>query len=790
MSEERVEAAVLRPERLERLEAWLAAHTDTVALVALGMGVLVRLFLAAHNYLNPDEIIRVFAADRRTLADVIRHDLDNPHPPFLSCLLFFWRLLGRSDFVLRLLPVLLGAGTVWLGYRWVRNALGMRAGLVAVMLMAFSPAMVVLGFEVRPYAPELLAIAAGLYLLERGVRESRPGFILLFGVAQSLAVCSHYSALLFVLATGLYLLARAVTRQLPRRVVLAWLGGEAFTIGVLALLYRFHIARLVGGQREAILKEEYLRALYYSPDKGSVVSFLASRTVDLFRYIAAHPSFVAAWLFLLGFVAGVVLLVVRKPRRTWHAVLLVLPFAVAAAVAALGKYPLGGTRHLSFLMLFGIAGASAAVAGLTGRRFWPLLAGAAVLMPPWLLFGGWMVMGGYVRPLDYGRPRIRAAVRYVRELTPAGGIIFTDLETQLLLKRYLWDGKGPVEVNYPEGMYDFRTPEYRLVSLRDWRFVPPRFNRDFAVMAEAFGVAPGTSVTVVSTEFFYRHMADELAARGIEYPNTRSFGPRISVFTIAVGTEVLDDSSRARSRLVAARLEALLGEAERAMRGRARIALWPGRYLDAGVRQRLARLADRVFSYTEFGDTLRPDADRDVQYLPALAFWFHGTREARPGRMKFLPQAGPYGVRGVRYLPFAGDQDSIAGAYRIEAITPDGLVRLAAQAGTEFAGRVGLVLWPTRYRWLLEQSPLSASAYRVVGYREVAEWFRLREPRFDAMLPALAFWEFLNQEERPEFMSYMDEAEDYISAGYRFTLLALDQEHNLGLYLVDRAARP
>ncbi|MBM3315535.1 glycosyltransferase family 39 protein, partial [candidate division WOR-3 bacterium] len=529
----------------DSLERWLVQHPDRVALGVLALGVLVRLAFALLTYLNPDEIMRVLAADRASLADVYRHDIENPHPPLLSLLLFFWRFLGRSDLLLRLLPVLAGGATLWFSYRWLKSAFDARTGLVALLLLAFSPSMVVIGFEIRPYAVELTAVAVALFALERGLREAKPGYILLFCLAQSLAICSHYSALLFVLAAGVFVLAGLMARRLPRRVALAWIAGQLFTVGVLALLYVVHISRLIGGQRETVLREEYLRNLYFSPGADSLVGFLATRLLDLFRYVGAARQGGLAMLPLAAFAGGIGLLLFRRPRQVWNALFMALPFVAAAVVAALGLYPFGGTRHLSFLILFGVAGASVTVAALTGRRLWPLLAAALVLMPLWELFGGWMMMGGYVKPGVYRRSRIAAAVKYVREVTPLGGIVFSDLQTQLMLKRYLWNGRGEAEATYPEGMYGFRTTGYHLVGLRDWRFVSPRFGDDFSRLVETYGVVPGTPVTVVSSEWFYPHLADELKLQGTEYPGTRTFGPRISVFTAVAGTQVVGESTAA-----------------------------------------------------------------------------------------------------------------------------------------------------------------------------------------------------------------------------------------------------
>jgi hypothetical protein len=58
---------------------------------------------------------------------------------------------------------------------------------------------------------------------------------------------------------------------------------------------------------------------------------------------------------------------------------------------------------------------------------------------------------------------------------------------------------------------------------------------------------------------------------------------------------------------------------------------------------------------------------------------------------------------------------------------------------------------------------------------------------FDRLLPALAFWQMQTTEIHPEFMSYMNDAEHYISGSYRFTLEALSPDSSAAVYLIQPA---
>jgi hypothetical protein len=52
-------------------------------------------------------------------------------------------------------------------------------------------------------------------------------------------------------------------------------------------------------------------------------------------------------------------------------------------------------------------------------------------------------------------------------------------------------------------------------------------------------------------------------------------------------------------------------------------------------------------------------------------------------------------------------------------------------------------------------------------------------------LPALAFWRFGPSERHPAVFRYMDDCENYVSAGLRFTLLGVDPDTLVGLYAIE-----
>src|SRR6266550_8267367 len=102
------------------LDRWLLRWTDWVALLVVTVGCLLRVRAAAGTFLNPDEALHFSVANQTSLAAAYRASLTLAHPPLLIFLLYFWRAVGTSEFVLRLPSVILGTAFCWIFFKWLK----------------------------------------------------------------------------------------------------------------------------------------------------------------------------------------------------------------------------------------------------------------------------------------------------------------------------------------------------------------------------------------------------------------------------------------------------------------------------------------------------------------------------------------------------------------------------------------------------------------------------------------------------------------------------------------------
>jgi hypothetical protein len=242
--------------------------------------------------------------------------------------------------------------------------------------------MVFVTSELRGYALLLWAIASALWALEEALALNSARHMGLFTGLSAVALATHYSAFRFLAGAFAYAAVRLARERRPRALFLAWAAGQAFLAAFAAFLYATHVSRLHGSALEREVQGTWLQESFFRSGEGAA-AFLAQRTLSLFQYFFSTRAGGAVALAL--FAGGVIGLAVR---RRPVAILMTLPFVLAAAGGLLALYPYGGTRHEVDLAMFAYAGTGVAFARLMGERLWAALAVAAALVVSGFLVSG------------------------------------------------------------------------------------------------------------------------------------------------------------------------------------------------------------------------------------------------------------------------------------------------------------------------------------------------------------------------------------------------------------------
>lgn len=662
----------MRPGTWQRLESWLEAHLDAVALAIVAVGFMLRVKAGIGTYLNPDEATNYLIAHQSSLTGVYRASLTNPHPPLYYFLLLFWRRLGDSEFMLRLPSMLAGTAFLWVAYRWAGRVLGRATGFVMLAVLAVSPLMVSMSGEVRSYPLLLLLICAALLVFEQAFAQKQARLVLIFGLLLVLAVPTHYSALAVTLALGVYGLVRVVRRRESTlgtryRIVspftATWIAVQVFIAGLGLLLYFTHLSHLRGTGMERSAADIWLRGSYFHPGEDNPLLFLIRSTGLAFRYLFDSRLLgIPATLLAL---TGLALLIARPgpQARRLHALLLGLPFIVAALLALTGLQPYGGSRHNLYLMPFAVGLAGYCLAVLTRRRLAVLVPGLVLLLPVWVLLAPKPGM----RIADPRRSVMDAAIAHVRQTIPGGATIFCDFQTSQLLGYYL--GRSDF-ADFPRAVSELGSGDdyvtqsfsrYRVVSpVRYWSFVPEDFGAELRRFKERIrGVEDSSGLVRMVSAGWGPTLCDERnrVFPDFECEQVKTFGDNIAVFAV-------------KPRLRSENLDAL-ADVARQLPVRSGISvptvLLPSDLFGPDIVPAVQRLGRQVLTYSRFYEGLSAGRARPADFLPALAFWQFNTQEQHVQGFRYMNERESFSAGGYRFTLLALSRDSSAAAYLIES---------------------------------------------------------------------------------------------------------------------------
>jgi hypothetical protein len=516
----------------DRIERWLGFFLDRIVFVLLLLAFVLRLKSALGTYLNPDEALHYQLVNQNSFADAYRASLTNAHPPLYFALLYFWHFIGNSEAMLRLPSVLASTAVGWMAFRWIGMVLGRTAGLIMVLLLAFSPVLTALAAEVRDYSLLLVWMACALYFLEKAFRDQRLSSITYYSFFLYLAILTHYSASWFVLAVGIYVLLRISSLKGHTRT--AWILFQLGAAAIYVWLYRAHVSELRGSAMEAEAMTGWLRAFYFRAGEGPA-AFLQRTTLDAFQYLfgsrpwgtVALGVFVAGVLWLLG--AGLV-----RKRRDLAAfgILLVLPFAFGMLGSLFGFYPYGGTRHSIYLLLFATAGVSFLIATIVRQRLLPILLLAALLIPYW--YQHRLPDPQQMARKEQAKGLMTNAIAALKTSVQPGEPVFTDYQASILLAYYLGRDHPPVAPRECGGVTEAQYGAYHFVVVRGWSATATQLMTGIDGWRKGCTSVPANSFWVFDAGWGLNLLDDlkQWAPRSIS--QGRRFGETVSLFKMRI----------------------------------------------------------------------------------------------------------------------------------------------------------------------------------------------------------------------------------------------------------------
>jgi hypothetical protein len=536
------EAFPVTPVRVRSWKRWIEGQPNRVALVLVALGFGLRVGTAWGTFLNPDEALHFFIADRASLRAAYQANLTMAHPPLMILILYGWRGLGTSEFWLRLPSILAGTAFCWIYFRWLTRLFGRSVALVGLTLAALLPPLVSLTAQVRQYGLLLVFLIGGAYLLERAVAENSPRLMLGSGACFWLALGSHYSAFLFLAVMGVYSLLCFPWSGISRPTLAAWIAGEIGSLALGVTLYLTHIAEIRHTTMAEQAFDDWLRKSYFHRGQDNPLAFFLLRSFSFFQYL--FGQLVVGDVLALVFIAGAVFLLrakveTREPGwlRYRLAALLIFPFLLNYGTALFDLYPYGGTRHSVYLSVFALAGVSLSIVKMVGDSALRGIAISLLLVALCFLFRT-NHLPTIARP-DQKLVQMDRAIQFLHEQLPPSDSILADYESGIMLGHYLCEKKPISYEGSIPGFLVLHCGGHRIISTDHdlWAFTPPTFLSEWSRLVEGGYLKTGDTVWVAQVGWMVK-LDDDLRKGFPEFRGlrTQAFGNNIRFFPLRVGS--------------------------------------------------------------------------------------------------------------------------------------------------------------------------------------------------------------------------------------------------------------
>ena len=149
-------------------------------------------------------------------------------PPLYFCLAWAWsQLFGLGESGLRSLSALVGTLTVPVAYAAAVQVVPRRGALAVAALACVSPLLVWYSQEARPYALFVLLAGLSLAFFLRSLRAPGRAPLILWALASTLAMATHYFAGFLVFPEAAWLLAAGPARRPAAAAVAAVVAAQA-----------------------------------------------------------------------------------------------------------------------------------------------------------------------------------------------------------------------------------------------------------------------------------------------------------------------------------------------------------------------------------------------------------------------------------------------------------------------------------------------------------------------------------------------------------------------------------
>jgi dolichyl-phosphate-mannose-protein mannosyltransferase len=433
-------------------------------LLLLGAILRIRQYLTGRS-LWSDEAMLALSIVNRGFAGMFKPlDYDQGAPiGFLLVEKFFNSIFGRSEFALRLFPLLVGLISLWLFYLLLKRITSRSGLLVALALFAFNPRLVYYSSEVKQYIVDaavtisLLLIAAPLF----SALPQKKDFTWLT-LAGLIALWFSHPALFALAGIGL---ALAIVYLQRRDLLSLRMIASVGTIWLLNIVFLYFLI-LKDLNQNAYMREYWQGAFVPMPPWSDAGWFLTNINANISLQVGI--PYLPLFVFVLMLIGWVVLFL---QQRKYAIVFACIGLATIVA-SALQLYPVF-ERMILFLVPLGLVLLGKAADGLyRSLQKYPAPGTLAVmLLAGYLIYGPFLTSyQSFVAPKYF--EHIRPAMEYLQGAWKNGDALYVS-QGAVPAFRFYAPFYGLENIPYSFGRReDYKNPQNILNSLASFRGQP------------------------------------------------------------------------------------------------------------------------------------------------------------------------------------------------------------------------------------------------------------------------------------------------------------------------------
>lgn len=210
-------------------------RTFYLLISTITLGFLLRLYNLGKYDFWLDEVVTIYYS--RKIWEMIKHFPTGAtptfDPPLFYLLLHFWSFLGKSEFILRLLPLSFGVLSIIAVYKVGQLLFNKRVGLISAFILALSPLSIYYSQELRPYSLVTFLTLMSIYNLVKSLENNRLLSWIGFIIFTVLCIYTHYVTVFLLIIIFFFFLYCYISYSKYKDLLKRWL----ISLSIILVLY-------------------------------------------------------------------------------------------------------------------------------------------------------------------------------------------------------------------------------------------------------------------------------------------------------------------------------------------------------------------------------------------------------------------------------------------------------------------------------------------------------------------------------------------------------------------------